>query len=101
MKNLKVNFFLIAAIAIATVAMSFKMSTTTTVWHYEGLYGTPGDYTDTDNWKIGNQPDNDCALTGETLCEIEVEAANINELKTFMSGETNTSISSIATKRDE
>lgn len=79
MKKLKLNLFMVAAVAIAAVTMSFKMASTASTFHYTDI-ANPGVFSDPANWQPGNSPitcgdgtAKPCQITAEDPADLEAK----------------------------
>lgn len=84
---------MVAAMVIATVTMSFKMSSSNTTWHYVGE-AVPNVYNNIENWEEGESEET-CTTYAPFPCEIE--AASISALEDMLDGKTNLEVLDIVT----
>ncbi|WP_166333053.1 hypothetical protein [Sphingobacterium chungjuense] len=103
MKNtfaLKTSFFtlILALIAIGTFAFTAVMNKAKTpankavsTYHFTGDSNDEGQFSDIENWEPGPATDA-CGDRGEKPCEISVEANDLDELETFLSGMSNQAV---------
>ena len=103
MKNtfaVKTSLFtlILALIAIGTFAFTAVMNKTkipatklVSTYHFTGDSNDEGQFSDIENWQPGPASDA-CGSTGEKPCEINVEANDLAELQTYLSGMSNQAV---------
>lgn len=91
MKKLKLNLFMVVALAIAAVTMSFKMAGTASTFHYASESTAAGAFANPDNWEPGTSPTN-CVGTAKP-CQITAE--DEADLESKLAGKTNPQVLSI------
>mgnify|MGYP006994456557 FL=1 len=87
MKKLKLNLFMVAALAIAAVTMSFKMVNDSTTYHYTSNSTAPGAFATTTNWATGA---GSCVSDGNKPCDILVPDGST--LSSVLAGKTNSQV---------
>lgn len=95
MKKLKLNLFMVAALAIAAATMSFKMASTASTFHYTDT-ANPGVFSDPANWQPGNSS---IACGTGTTKPCEITAENEADLESKLDGKTNPQVLSIVDSR--
>lgn len=96
MKKLKLNLFMVAAVAIAAVTMSFKMADTTTAWHYTGTSSQP--FNTASLWQQG--AGSGCGPSGAKPCQLNVDATDEQELIDYFSTVSSTDVYNMSTKKN-
>ncbi|KEQ30160.1 hypothetical protein N180_06420 [Pedobacter antarcticus 4BY] len=96
MKKLKMNLFMVAALAIAAITMSFKMADTTTQWRYIGTASQP--FNDASLWEQG--AGSGCGPAGAKPCQLNVDAADEQELIDYFSTVSSTDVYNMSTKKN-
>ncbi|MFD2742406.1 MULTISPECIES: hypothetical protein [Sphingobacterium] len=102
MKNtfaVKTSLFtlILALIAIGTFAFTAVMNKQSVgtnklqnTFHFVGDSEDPGQFSEIENWREGTS--NACGTVGQKPCEITVEANNLDELATYLSGMDNEAV---------
>lgn len=91
MKNLRMNFLLIAGLILMTVSLSaFALFTNKPVkrtpsnWVFTGT--SPQEIMDPEKWAHREPVTEECGISGELPCTITVEADDVQELTTYFDG---------------
>ena len=105
MKNLKINFLLIAVLLLIGASVSAftfinKDNTAAaqveTTWYFTG---SESQIIDADLYRNTGSPETDCASNGSSPCSISVLASDAQELQTFLDGETAQDVTAMSAQK--
>ncbi|WP_145328018.1 hypothetical protein [Sphingobacterium siyangense] len=92
------NLFMLAAVVIAGVTMSFKMASTSTVYHYDSESTAAGAFATVGNWQPGTSSE-PCGTGEDKPCQITAE--NAMDLQSKLNGKTNPQVLAIVDSKRE